>query len=66
VQCYVYFIWKRENGMDFVPKWHGKSAVVFPSINIMFIDHEINMDTKIISHISGFLIPVNVITIFRR
>jgi hypothetical protein len=52
--------------MDFVPKWHGKSAAVFPSINIMFIDHEINMDTKIISHISGFLIPVNVITIFRR
>lgn len=31
-------------------------------INIMFIVYEINMDTKIISHIAGFLIPVNVIT----
>ncbi|KAL5668093.1 hypothetical protein ACJX0J_020314, partial [Zea mays] len=32
-------------------------------INIMFIVHEINMDTKTISHIAGFLIPVNVITL---
>jgi len=68
---YIYFIWKRENGMDFVPQWHGKngsaswdlSSKMSPNvfkcsiipINIMFIDHEKNMDNKIISHRPYFL-----------